>query len=106
MVRTCVKVFVVVAALALGPSAAVAGGLGSAPPVLWGALPPGTFAVGFRVIHAYDAARTWTSEEVLGDRRAAGSSGRPIRIAVWYPARPNPRARRLAFGGYMRLSAD
>lgn len=47
----------------------------------WGALAPGAFEAGFRVLREHDLARQWAIEAT------ASSSGRPLRVSVWYPAR-------------------
>jgi hypothetical protein len=54
-------------------------------PPLWGGLKPGPHAVGFRVVSAYDHARTYDRD--FPPRGCAGRA-RPIQISVWYPARP------------------
>lgn len=46
-----------------------------APARLWGNLEAGPYAVGYRVIYERDSSRPWPN-------------GRPIRIAMWYPAGP------------------
>jgi dienelactone hydrolase len=57
----------------LSPVAAFA--VDGAPAFLWGQLEAGPYAVGYRVMYARDVTRPW-----------GGAHGRPIRIALWYPA--------------------
>lgn len=55
---------------------------------LWGELTPGSHAVGYRVIYAFDYSRTW--------RLPQDRLGRPVRISVWYPATAKGRPMRIA----------
>lgn len=57
---------------------------------LWGELRPGSFPVGFRVSYRLDKSRAWDSAP---DSLRRGEFTRPIRISVWYPARPARGAR-------------
>lgn len=65
-----------------------------APPQLWGNLPPGKHAVGFRVL--------WLTRP--GDSWDATSPGRPLRVFVWYPARTARNAVPLRFGDYLECA--
>ena len=56
----------------------------------WGRLQPGPFTPGFRLIETSDASRSFPADG------AEGVTPRPMRIYVWYPAKP-------AAGGRMRL---
>lgn len=62
-----------------------------APPQLWGNLPPGKHAVGFRVL--------WLTRP--GDSWDGVAPGRPIRVFVWYPARNARNATPMRFGDYL-----
>jgi hypothetical protein len=64
-------------------------------PPLWGALKPGSYAVGYRVVYAFDHSRSWQS--------AQDKAGRPVRISVWYPAAGNGRPMRIT--DYIRNKA-
>lgn len=57
---------------------------------LSGALQKGSYEVGFRVVHSYDYSRAYK-----------GKQGRPMQIAVWYPA--NEKTRKLKFFEYLDL---
>lgn len=45
---------------------------------LWGNLEPGSYDVGFRAVHVVDYSRSY-----------AGEQGRPVQVAIWYPAEPS-----------------
>ncbi|HEX7240166.1 MAG TPA: dienelactone hydrolase family protein [Longimicrobiaceae bacterium] len=76
------------ATLPLAPAPA-----GAQAPPLWGGVAPGPHAVGFRVEQRFDPARS----------REGSERGRPVRVALWYPARP--AGARLTLRGYARLLA-
>lgn len=61
-------------------------------PLLWGGLQSGRYDVGYRVIYATDASRSW------GDR-----GGRPIRISVWYPAKGSPQSQPMRYDDYFHF---
>jgi pimeloyl-ACP methyl ester carboxylesterase len=67
--------------------------------VFWGELSAGPFTPGFRMIEASDASRTYP----------ANSSGtvapRPVRIYVWYPAKPTS-APPLRLDDYVRMALE
>ena len=69
---------------------------------LWGDLAPGPYAVGFKVTYRLDRSRTW---DPTPDSIAEGESARPIRVSVWYPARPARAARPMPYRGYLMLTA-
>src|SRR5947207_6710081 len=72
---------------------------GTVPPLLWGDLQPGRYAVGFRVLYRHDRTRKWRpSKSHLN--RAASDKGRPIRLSVWYPAVPAKGAKAMRYGDY------
>jgi dienelactone hydrolase len=58
--------------------------------LLWGDLKPGPYAVGFRTIYDVDASRQFGT-----------TTGRPIRISIWYPATPNPASHPMRYGDYL-----
>src|ERR1700756_3053662 len=65
--------------------------------VLWGSLNQGSYAVGYRVIYAFDQSRTWHHSRTSSEPRFSPDVlGRPVRISVWYPA--------LAGEGKMRIT--
>lgn len=63
---------------------------------LWNSLDPGSYAVGFKVINAYDQSRTWARE--------SGSTSRPVRISLWYPAIRRKSAVFMAYRSYVHFN--
>jgi hypothetical protein len=82
---------------ALSLTAALAAG----EPVPRGGLEPGPYRVGFQLIEEQDLSR---SIRVTGANPAVRP--RPVRIYVWYPARPAPEAEPMRFGRYAALATD
>jgi tetratricopeptide (TPR) repeat protein len=74
------------------------------PSPLWGDLAPGPHAVGFRQLERYDASRVHRMARDLDGRPRAGERARPIRVSIWYPARPDARAP-LTLGDYIAMVA-
>jgi dienelactone hydrolase len=73
-------------------------------PVLWGGLKPGPYAVGYRVVYAFDQSRTWhVSRTYTSPRFSPDMAGRPLRISVWYPA--TAAKERMRVGEYLRNRA-
>jgi len=58
---------------------------------------PGEQAVGFRLLERRDRTRVVA---------APAEHARPVRVYVWYPAKPSPEARPLAFRRYTDLAED
>ena len=58
----------------------------------WKEFSPGLYAVGYKVIFAFDRSRTWRATRTGKDAFAADLTGRPVRISVWYPAAPRHTA--------------
>jgi dienelactone hydrolase len=55
--------------------------------VLWGGLNHGPYAVGYRVIYAFDKSRTWHVSRTSSEPGFSPDVlGRPVRISIWYPA--------------------
>ena len=65
----------------------------------WGALSPGPFTPGFKLIETSDASRSFPT---AGGGSAAA---RPMRIYVWYPAKPTAAAR-MRLDGYVRMALE
>jgi dienelactone hydrolase len=90
----------------IGPALLVASGLAAQSPnarrPLWGDLTPGPYAVGFKVTYRLDRSRTW---DPTPDSIAEGESARPIRVSIWYPARPARAARPMPYRAYLMLTA-
>lgn len=55
----------------------------------------GPHGVGFRLIEAIDSTRAFRAKRDF-EGRPAESTARPVRIALWYPARPDPDAPRMS----------
>jgi hypothetical protein len=63
-------------------------GLGRAEsPPLWGKLPPGRYAVGFKTLWQLDNSRRYNMTFGDGTTYAPGKAPRPILINIWYPAK-------------------
>src|SRR5438105_2930534 len=76
------------------------GGKPGARPPLWGDLSPGPYAVGYRVIRAFDRTRTWRVTRPDVGSFSPDLDGRPIRLSVWYPADPEGSTAPMRFGDY------
>jgi dienelactone hydrolase len=64
--------------------------------VLWGSLDHGPYAVGYRVIYAFDKSRTWHLSRTSSEPGFSPDVlGRPVRISVWYPAITGGRKMRM-----------
>jgi hypothetical protein len=90
--RGLLPLILVLLLLASGPLAR------SAVPALWGNLDSGPHAVGFRLFEERDPSRAI--------RLPSGIESRPVRVYVWYPAKPEPDAVTLTFGRYAALADD
>ena len=55
-------------------------------PMIWPSAEPGPYDVGYRVMHEYDATRTFRPKRDYFGKPAEGTIARPIQISVWYPA--------------------
>jgi len=64
-----------------------------------GGLSTGPFTPGFRLIETSDASRSFPSAD------GAGAAARPMRIYVWYPAKPTAAAR-MRFDDYVRMTLE
>lgn len=64
-----------------------------------GGLSAGPFTPGFRLIETSDASRSFPSPD------DAGAMARPLRIYVWYPAKPTAAAR-MRFDDYVRMALE
>ena len=68
----------------------------------WGNLEPGPYAVGVRVINAWDYSRTWWPPRDWRGQDHPGESARPIQIVIWYPVDPRTSAGGLmTYGDYL-----
>ena len=74
-------------------------------PLIWPAAEPGSYEVGYRVLHEYDSTRTFKPKFDYFGRRTEGSIARPIQISVWYPAAPAPGLSRMKLEDYYFTTA-
>jgi dienelactone hydrolase len=74
-------------------------------PALWCDLTPGPFAVGYRNEWAPDPSRTWRTTRRAGHPFTPDSTGRPVRISIWYPATRTPNSHQMRLGDYTRIPA-
>lgn len=65
----------------------------------WGGLSAGPFTPGFRLIETSDASRSFPSAD------GATQAARPMRIYVWYPAKPTAAAR-MRLDDYVRMALE
>jgi pimeloyl-ACP methyl ester carboxylesterase len=70
---------------------------------LWGGLAPGPYAVGFRILYQADPTRPWLATPMPSASAATVRPGRPVRISLWYPARPSRAARAMVYRDYVQL---
>ncbi|HEX7419428.1 MAG TPA: alpha/beta fold hydrolase [Thermoanaerobaculia bacterium] len=77
---------ILIAVMSATPAFAIDG----APALLWGQLEAGPYAVGYRTMYERDAMRPWS-----------GGRGRPIRIALWYPAAPGAASDTMRYVDYL-----
>ena len=83
--------------------------LAAAPPpepeqILWGALQPGPYYVGFRSVYQLDPTRWYDPDYPAGGGAPRVKQPRPIFIGYWYPA-AKPGGRRLLFSDYLDARA-
>lgn len=76
---------------------------GAAP--LWGSLPKGSYAVGFRSQWQFDYSRTYRT--TFEDKTSYGTSKspRPILVNLWYPTDPSARAL-MRHRDYLEIASD
>ena len=70
-------------------------------PALWGGLPPGPQAVGFRVLYRLDSSRTWLPQP----DSTRSEFVRPIRVSIWYPAASAVSGKRMLYRDYVHLTS-
>jgi tetratricopeptide (TPR) repeat protein len=66
---------------------------------IWGSLPAGPFAPGFRLIEASDPGRSYPADT------AGSMKARPLRVYLWYPADRSGR-QEMKLEDYVRLAAE
>ena len=69
-------------------------------------LEPGEHAVGFRIVQKYDASRSYFPSKDYFGQRTQYPLGRPMQVAIWYPAAPRKGAHRMHMGDYPGFSAS
>lgn len=70
-----------------------------------GLLEPGAYGVGFRVLFAEDPSRTWTVTRRYDKPFSADENGRPVRIAIWYPATQSTSSTPMRYRDYIESGA-
>ena len=70
-----------------------------------GDLKPGSYHVGFKVFHEYDASRMFKPEISEEGTLSSKPAPRPMQIAVWYPAQKSDNARYMALRDFYYLDA-
>jgi hypothetical protein len=90
----------VVAAAALTAASSNAGNHQPKAGPFWESLKPGPYAVGFRVLYRRDLNRKWLKQRGSD----VPDPGRPIRVSVWYPAKPSQSNEQMKYGDYLRHS--
>lgn len=75
-------------------------------PPLWGKLPAGPHAVGFKSLWQLDYARRYNMTFDDKTTYAAGKAPRPILINIWYPAKATPGAKPMPHRGYLEIGTD
>ncbi len=74
-------------------------------PLIWPAQEPGSYDVGYRVLHEYDLTRTFKPKSDYFGRPTEGPIARPIQITVWYPAAQAPGPSRMRLEDYYFTTA-
>ena len=72
-------------------------------PRLWGELAPGPYGVGFRALHAVDRTRTWRVTRPYEKGFSPDLAGRPVRVTVWYPAKPAQKTATMRYADYIHV---
>jgi hypothetical protein len=75
-------------------------------PPLWGALPPGPHAVGFRSLWELDYGRAYNTRFDDNTSYAPGKAPRPILINTWYPARAADGRRPMRHRDYLPIFGE
>jgi hypothetical protein len=73
---------------------------------LWGKLPGGAHAVGFRSLWQFDSTRTYNMTFKDHTSYASGKAPRPILINVWYPAQAREPGQRMRHRDYLDIPSD
>ena len=68
-------------------------------------LAPGTYGVGFKTFFAEDPSRTWKITRRYDQPFSADENGRPVRIAVWYPASKSSSSKPMLYRDYIESGA-
>lgn len=66
----------------------------------------GEHSVGFRVVQTVDMGRSYLPALDYFGQPTRFPRGRPMQVAMWYPAETGSRERPMQFGGYLGLSAS
>lgn len=76
------------------------------PSPLWGKLPPGPHAVGYKTCWQFDYSRRYNMTFDDGTTYAPGKAPRPVLVNRWYPANAAGGARRMPHRDYLRIGSD
>ena len=74
-------------------------------PLIWPAVEPGPYDVGYRVMHEYDPTRTFKPKFDYFGKPTEGPIARPLQISVWYPARPSAGQIHMKLEDYYQATA-
>lgn len=75
-----------------------------AQPTIWGGLPTGPYAVGYRSEYVRDASRSFFPEKDFKGRRQPGDRRRPVPLRIWFPARAGTGAA-MVYSDYLTVKA-
>src|SRR3569833_1456789 len=67
---------------------------------IYGQLPVGKYAVGFKIITLIDSTRTSSPEYNYIGEKIPGDRLKKVTMHLWYPAQDEQGSRRLAYGDY------
>src|SRR5258708_6782127 len=73
---------------------------------LWGNVPKGPYAVGFRSPWQFDYTRTYNMTFEDQASYATGKAPRPILINIWYPADPKVQGKEMLHREYLEIASD
>lgn len=94
--------FLVALLAVAGAAAPASAASAAAPSLLWGALEPGPYAVGFQVLERRDPARPFRHPLDLDGKPRSLDVARPLQVGVWYPAKDGGGAT-MRLGDYVDL---
>src|SRR5262249_19629551 len=75
-------------------------------PPLWGKLPPGPYAVGFKSLLQFDYSRRYNMTFDDKSTYAPGKSPRPILVNIWYPATKGDLSKTMPHRDYLSIQSS